>query len=61
MAVINRMERKQRGREKDQVVFPASEVIMNMPEGYASFIKAIKEKIATRRIKTVLSANVSMI
>ena len=61
MAVIKRMERKQRGSEKDQVVFPVPEAIMNMPEGYGQFIKAIKEKIATQRIKTVISANVSMI
>ena len=31
MAVIKRMERKQRGSEKDQVVFPVPEAIMNMP------------------------------
>ena len=59
--MIKRMERKQRGSEKDQVVFPVPETIMNMPEGYGPFIKAIKEKIAAQRIKTVISANVSMI
>lgn len=53
--------RKQRGVEKDQVVFPLPEVLKNMPEGYAGFIMQIKEQILKKRLETVLAANSAMI
>lgn len=54
-------KRKQRGVEKDQVVFPVAESLPEMPEGYESFIKEIKERITNKRLETVLAANSGMI
>jgi len=53
--------RKQRGIKKDKVVFPLPESLTDMPVGYKSFIAEIKERIAGERIKSLLSANASMI
>jgi predicted nuclease of restriction endonuclease-like (RecB) superfamily len=49
--------RKQRGTEIEKVVFPVPDSILNMPEGYKSFIKEIKDRIINKRIETVLAAN----
>ncbi|MFA6335321.1 MAG: hypothetical protein WCX48_07165 [Bacteroidales bacterium] len=38
-------KRKQRGKEKDGVVFPLAENLSAMPEGYQSFITGLKEQI----------------
>jgi predicted nuclease of restriction endonuclease-like (RecB) superfamily len=53
--------RKQRGQEKDQVVFPLSETLLEMPENYLGFIKEIKERIVKTRLESVLAANSAMI
>lgn len=53
--------RKQKGKPKNEVVFPVPEALLNMPEGYHTFISKMKERISQERIKTVLSANASMI
>lgn len=53
--------RKQNGKLKNEVVFPIAETLLNMPEGYHSFITSLKERIGQERIKTVLSANAAMI
>jgi predicted nuclease of restriction endonuclease-like (RecB) superfamily len=52
--------RKQRGIEKDQVVFPLPEALKNMPEGYGGFIKLIKEQIIKKRLETIVAANSAM-
>jgi predicted nuclease of restriction endonuclease-like (RecB) superfamily len=57
----NNQNRKQRGQIKDQVVFPLPEGLKNMPEGYSSFIKTIKDQIVKKRLETVLAANSTMI
>lgn len=58
---LENKQRKQRGMQKNEVVFPLPETIQNLPVGYANFIGELKERIAQERIKTVISANASMI
>lgn len=53
--------RKQRGVEKDEVVFPLAETMQQMPENYLGFIKEIKERILKTRLETVVAANSAMI
>ena len=53
--------RKQRGIEKDKVVFPVAETKLHLPEGYSDFIREIKERILRKRLETVLAANSAMI
>ncbi len=53
--------RKQRGREKEKVVFPVAESLLKMPENYRDFISGLKEQIKRERLKAVLSANSAMI
>lgn len=54
-------KRKQRGVEKEEVIFPIAESLSAMPDNYKSFIAEIKHKIQKERLKTVLSANKSMV
>ena len=53
--------RKQRGVEKDQVVFPLAETLLEMPVNYLGFIKEINERISKTRLQTVVAANSAMI
>ncbi len=52
--------RKQRGKIKEQVVFPLAETLLNMPSGYSEFISDIKSKISSQLVKTRMSANSDM-
>ena len=54
-------ERKQRGKPKDQVVFPMAETLLKMPENYHGFIQEIKERISKTRFDSVMAANTAMI
>jgi len=58
---LNENNRIQKGKPIDGVVFPQADTLQHLPEGYSDFITQLKERIAQERIKTVLSANVSMI
>lgn len=53
--------RKQRGQEKDQVVFPVPDTLLEMPDSYLGFIKEIRERIVKTRLETVVAANSAMI
>lgn len=53
--------RKQKGKEKDQVVFPVPETLLEMPQDYLGFIKEIKERIVKTRLETIVAANSAMI
>jgi predicted nuclease of restriction endonuclease-like (RecB) superfamily len=53
--------RKSLGLQKPGVIIPAPAALINMPKGYASFLKNLKERIIRERLKTVLSANTTMI
>jgi predicted nuclease of restriction endonuclease-like (RecB) superfamily len=57
----NKNNRKSMGKSKPEVIFPVPSTQAEMPEGYINFIKKIKETISQQRIKTVISANNSMI
>lgn len=59
-AKLNKNNRKSMGKPKLKVI-PVPATLSEMPEGYISFIKNIKEAISQQRIKTVISANSSMI
>lgn len=52
--------RKQRGVTTKGVVFPVAETVVHLPEGYREFIAQIKERVAQERVRSVVSANVSM-
>ena len=54
-------DRNQRGKKLREVVFPVADTKLNLPEGYLSFIKEIKEQIVKTRLQTVITANTSMI
>lgn len=54
-------KRKQRGAEKDEVIFPLPISDSFLPVGYTSFIENIKKQILKTRLQTTLSANVAMI
>ncbi len=54
-------KRKSMGNPKPGVLIPVPAPHSEMPEGYSTFIKYIKDTIAKARVKTVLSANASMI
>ena len=53
--------RKSMGLQKPGVIIPAPASLIDMPEGYESFLKNLKERIISERLKTVLSANTTMI
>jgi len=54
-------KRKKRNKEKDGIVFPIAESLSAMPQNYQLFIEKLKKQIKQERLKTVLSANKSMI
>ncbi len=58
---MSKENRKQRGKEKNKVVFPIAEKLSDMSDSYRGFIGEIKSKIKHERLKAVLSANKSMI
>jgi predicted nuclease of restriction endonuclease-like (RecB) superfamily len=58
---MSKKNRKQLGKQKDKVVFPMPESLVNLPSAYPNFIAELKNKIAKERLKTVISANVSML
>jgi predicted nuclease of restriction endonuclease-like (RecB) superfamily len=57
----NNKSRKQRGIEKDKVVFPVAGTLIQMPESYVEFISDIKARIAKTRLQAVVSANSAMV
>lgn len=57
----NKSDRKSMGTSKPGVIIPVPMSSSEMPEGYFSFIKQIKDTIVRQRLKTILAANTSMI
>ena len=53
--------RKSMGLQKPGVIIPAPAALIDMPKGYGSFLKNLKERIISERLKSVLSANTTMI
>lgn len=54
-------ERKSLGIKEEKVIFPVAHSISEMPDGYLDFIQQIKNAVSQQRLKTVVSANASMI
>jgi hypothetical protein len=54
-------ERKVMGRPREGAAIPVAESLAAMPESYASFFAAIRERIARERVKAVLAANAAMV
>jgi predicted nuclease of restriction endonuclease-like (RecB) superfamily len=53
--------RKQRGLEKNQVVFPIAENLSEMPINYQPFLLDLKDYIKREKLKAILNANQRMI
>ncbi len=58
---MSKETRKQRGKTKDEVVFPLAETLNELPSGYTDFISDIKNQITNQIVKSRLSANKHMI
>lgn len=54
-------DRKIMGRPREGAAIPVAEPLVSMPESYAPFFAAIKERIARERVKAVLAANAAMV
>ena len=49
------------GLQKSGIIIPTPAALIDLPKGYESFLKNLKERIISERLKTVLSANTTMI
>lgn len=54
-------KRKQRGQEKDQVVFPVAQKLSEMPENYQPFFSNLQQYIKKEKLGAILNANHRMI
>lgn len=54
-------DRKASGRSKPGVLFPAPDVLSNLPADYGVFLADIKAIVARERIKAVMTANAAMV
>jgi predicted nuclease of restriction endonuclease-like (RecB) superfamily len=55
------MKRKQLGNEIEKVAFPLVQNVKEMPDGYFSFVKELKDFIKKEKLATILNANQRMI
>ena len=53
--------RKVMGRVLEDVSIPVALPLATMPDGYASFLTSVKERIAQERVKAVFAANAVMV
>ncbi|MDQ5930559.1 MAG: hypothetical protein QG594_2347 [Bacteroidota bacterium] len=58
---MSKVDRKQRGVNKEQVVLPQADFLVNMPTDYSVFIKNLKNAIGKQRIQSILKANSEMV
>ena len=58
---MSKDERKERGTNKEQVVFPQADYLLHLPSDYTVFITDLKNTIATQRVQTILKANAEMV
>ncbi len=54
-------KRKQRGKEKESVVFPVADKTAALPSSYKADLKEIIARISSTRLKTVFAANHEMV
>jgi len=60
-AANSSLERKSRGRRREDASFPVPPVTGELPEGYAAILGEIKERIRAERLRVVMAANVAMV
>lgn len=53
-------KRRDNGKEKG-VIMPASATSLELPSDYADFLKGVKQRVSTERLKAVLSANAAQV
>jgi predicted nuclease of restriction endonuclease-like (RecB) superfamily len=53
--------RKRHGKEKKDVIIPAAESLLEMPEGYGALLTEIKQQIQRTRLRTALSVNAALV
>jgi len=56
----NTERRKFMGKLDDDVIFPIQSELNDMPESYIGFFKEVKQKILAEKLKTIISANCTM-
>ncbi len=61
LAMTKKDEQKGMGKKKDGVLIPTAQTLSAMPMDYMDFLSELKTRISHERIKTVLSANASMV
>ena len=54
-------ERKALDEKREQALFPVPPALSEMPKDYASILAALKQRIHETRLRTILSANASMV
>lgn len=54
-------DRKSRGRNRGQALFPAPSGKNGLPADYATMLDALKERIRTERLQVTLAANAAMV
>ncbi len=55
------LERRARGRSRQEAIFPAAPSRAELPADYLSTLADIKQRIQDRRLRVVVSANASMV
>ena len=55
------MDRKSRGKKKEDVTIPVADLRHKMPEDYDKFFVSLKERIQRERVKTILNANSALV
>jgi len=58
---LNNKERKSRGRQRRDAIFPVPPISGELPENYAATLKALKSRIRTERLHVVMAANAAMV
>lgn len=54
-------KRKRHGKEKKDVIIPATASLLEMPEGYGALLAEIKQQIQSTRLRTALSVNAALV
>jgi predicted nuclease of restriction endonuclease-like (RecB) superfamily len=54
-------KRKRLGKEKDEVIIPATSSLLDMPQSYSELLADVKKQIHSSRLKAVLSANAALV
>ena len=55
------VERRSRGRTRDDATFPVAPSRVEMPDDYGTTLADIKQRVLTQRLRVVISANAAMV